>query len=142
MIKRKNLLILSIVLISIVIFYFILKDDGEINRDNIEIGYKTNDESQQIIDPQNKVDRNKEIIVSTHFKDNSGKEKQNKKFVLKLANIKDKSNVLMEETIPNDETTSGYEFKISPGKLSAGKYQFSLYRDNNLSVEKVFTVKR
>ncbi|KMN92393.1 hypothetical protein [Priestia aryabhattai] len=110
-------------------------------KDNIEIGYKINDESQQIIDPQNKVDRNKEIIVSTHFKDNSGKEKQNKKFVLKLANIKDKSNVLMEETIPNDEGTSGYEFKISPRKFSAGKYQFSLYRDNNLSVEKVFTFK-
>ncbi|MFL0475320.1 hypothetical protein ACH0CI_25360 [Priestia sp. 179-F W1.4 NHS] len=141
MVKRKKLLISSIVLISIVITFFILKDDGEINRDNIEIGYKTNDESQQIIDLQNKVDRNKEIIVSTHFKSTSGKEKQNKKFVLKLANIKDKDNVLMEETIPNDEATSGYEFKISPGKLSAGKYQFSLYRDNNLSVEKVFTFK-
>lgn len=141
MVKRKKLLISSIVLISIAISFFILKDDGEINRDNIEIGYKTNDESQQIIDPQNKVDRNKEIIVSTHFKNNSGKEEQNKKFVLKLANIMDKSNVLMEETIPNDEATSGYEFKISPGKLSAGKYQFSLYRDNNLSVEKVFTFK-
>ncbi|WP_393960364.1 hypothetical protein [Priestia megaterium] len=134
-------MILFIVLISIGFFFFILKDDGEIKRDNIEIGYKTNDESQQIIDPQNKVDRNKGLIVSIHFKDNSGKEKQNKKFVLKLANIKDKSNILMEETIPNDEGTSGYEFKISPGKLSAGKYQFSLYRDNNLSVEKVFTFK-
>ncbi|MGG1916277.1 hypothetical protein ABFY54_30190 [Priestia megaterium] len=134
-------MISSIVLISIVISFFILKDDGEINRDNIEIGYKTNDESQQIIDPQNKVDRNKEIIVSTHFKDNLGKEEQNKKFVLKLANIRDKSNVLMEETIPNDDATSGYEFKISPGKLSAGKYQFSLYRDTNLSVEKGFTFK-
>ncbi|MDY0944256.1 hypothetical protein [Priestia megaterium] len=134
-------MILFIVLTSIGFFFFILKDDGEIKRDNIEIGYKTNDESQQIIDPQNKVDRNKELIVSIHFKDNSGKEKQNKKFVLKLANIKDKSNILMEETIPNDEGTSGYEFKISPGKLSAGKYQFSLYRDNNLSVEKVFTFK-
>jgi hypothetical protein len=141
MFKRKEFLILFIVLISIGFFFFILKDDGEIKRDNIEIGYKTNDESQQIIDPQNKVDRNKELIVSIHFKDNSGKEKQNKKFVLKLANIKDKSNILMEETIPNDEGTSGYEFKISPGKLSAGKYQFSLYRDNNLSVEKVFTFK-
>ncbi|XIH00003.1 hypothetical protein C1N89_26635 (plasmid) [Priestia aryabhattai] len=141
MVKRKKLLISSIVLISIVISFFILKDDGEINRDNIEIGYKTNDESQQIIDPQNKVDRNKEIIVSTHFKDNLGKEEQNKKFVLKLANIRDKSNVLMEETIPNDDATSGYEFKISPGKLSAGKYQFSLYRDTNLSVEKGFTFK-
>lgn len=141
MVKRKKLLISSIVLISIVISFFILKDDGEITRDNIEIGYKTNDESQQIIDPQNKVDRNKEIIVSTHFKDNLGKEEQNKKFVLKLANIRDKSNVLMEETIPNDDATSGYEFKISPRKLSAGKYQFSLYRDTNLSVEKVFTFK-
>lgn len=141
MLKRKRFLILFIVLISIVFFFFILKDDGEIKRDNIEIGYKTNDESQQIIDPKNKVDRNKELIVSTHFKDNFGKEKQNKKFVLKLANIKDRSNVLMEETIPNDAGTSGYEFKISPGKLSAGKYQISLYRDNNLSVEKVFTFK-
>jgi hypothetical protein len=134
-------LILFIVLISIGFFFFILKDDGEIKRDNIEIGYKTSDESQQIIDPQNKVDRNKELIVSLHFKDNSGKEKQNKMFVLKLANIKDKSNVLMEETIPNDEGTSGYEFRISPGTLSAGKYQFSLYRDNSLSVQKVFTFK-
>lgn len=141
MIKRKRFLILFIVLISIVIFFFILKDEGEIKRDNIEIGYKTNDESQQIIDPQNKVDLNKELIVSTHFKSNSGKEKQNKKFVLKLANIKDKGNILMEETIPDDEGTSGYEFKISPGKFSAGKYQFSLYRDNNLSVEKVFIFK-
>ena len=117
-------------------FFF---EDGEIKRDNIEIGYKTNNESQQIIDPRNKVDRKKEIIVSTHFKDNSGKEKQNKIFVLTLANIKDKSNLLMEETIPNGEATSGYGFTISPGKLSAGKYQFSLYRDNNLSVKKVFT---
>ncbi|MES9775248.1 hypothetical protein ABWK50_30185, partial [Priestia megaterium] len=89
----------------------------------------------------NKVDRNKKLIVSTHFKSNSGKEKQNKKFVLKLANIKDKDNVLMEETIPNDKDTSGYEFQISPGKFSAGKYQISLYRDNNLSVEKVFIFK-
>ncbi|WP_061860136.1 hypothetical protein [Priestia megaterium] len=139
--KCKRFLVLFIVLIPIAFFFFVLKDDGEITRDNIEIGYKTNDESQRIIDPQNKVDRNKEIIVSTHFKDNSEKEKQNKKFVLKLANIRDKSNVLMEETIPNDEATSGYEFKISPGKLSAGKYQFSLYRDNNLSIRKVFTFK-
>ncbi|NGY75565.1 hypothetical protein F6Y02_01645 [Bacillus megaterium] len=105
-------------------FLFILKEDGEIKRDNIEIGYKTNDESQHIIDPQNKVDRNKEIIVSTHFKENSEKEKQNKKFVLKLANIKDKSNVLMEEIIPNDEATAGYEFKISSGKLSAESINF------------------
>ncbi|MHC5325459.1 hypothetical protein ACEPPU_30830 (plasmid) [Priestia aryabhattai] len=141
MLKGKRFLILFIVLISIVFFFFILRDDGEIRRDNIGIGYKTNDESQQIIDPQNKVDRNKELIVSTHFKDNFGKEKQNKKFVLKLANIKDKSNILMEETIPNDEGTSGYEFKINPRKLSAGKYQISLYRDNNLSVERVFTFK-
>ncbi|MBQ4870042.1 hypothetical protein IHQ11_26700 [Priestia megaterium] len=141
MIKRQSLLILFIVLISIVIIFFIPKDDGEIKRDNIEIGYKTNDESQEIIDPQNKVDRNKKLIVSTHFKSNSGKEKQNKKFVLKLANIKDKDNVLMEETIPNDEGTSGYEFQISPEKFPAGKYQFSLYRDNNLSVEKVFIFK-
>jgi len=126
-------------LISIALFFFVLKEDGEIKRDKIEIGYKTNNESQQIIDPRNKVDRKKEIIVSTHFKDNSGKEKQNKTFVLTLANIKDKSNLLMEETIPNGEATSGYEFTISPGKLSAGKYQFSLYRDNNLSVKKVFT---
>ncbi|MGG0465034.1 hypothetical protein [Priestia aryabhattai] len=59
MIKRQRLLILFIVLISIVIIFFILKDDGEIKRDNIEIGYKTNDESQEIIDPQNKVDQNK-----------------------------------------------------------------------------------
>ncbi|MED4028590.1 hypothetical protein P4672_20325 [Priestia megaterium] len=114
MFKKKRFSILFIVLISIVFFFFMLKDDGEIKRDNIEIGYKTNDESQQIINPQNKVDRNKEVIVSTHFKDNLGKEKQNKNFALKLANIKDKSNVLMEETIPNDEGTSGYEFKISP----------------------------
>jgi hypothetical protein len=141
MLKKKRLLILFIVLISIVFIFFILKDDGEIKRDNIEIGYKANDESQQIIDPKNKVDRNKEIIVSTHFKGNLEKEKQNKRFVLKLANIRDKSNVLMEETVPNDEGTSGYEFKISPGKLSPGKYQISLYRDNNLSVEKVFTFK-
>ncbi|MET3688338.1 hypothetical protein ABIC37_003874 [Priestia megaterium] len=141
MFKKKRFSILFIVLISIVFFFFMLKDDGEIKRDNIEIGYKTNDESQQIINPQNKVDRNKEVIVSTHFKENLGKEKQNKNFALKLANIKDKSNVLMEETIPNDEGTSGYEFKISPGKLSTGKYQISLYRDNNLSVEKVFTFK-
>jgi len=141
MIKRKRLLILFTVLISIVIIFFILKDDGEIKRDNIEIGYKTNDESQEIIDPQNKVDRNKKLIVSTHFKSTSGKEKQNKKFVLKLATIKDRGNVLMEETIPNDEGTSGYEFQISPGKFTAGKYQFSLYRDNNLSVEKVFIFK-
>ncbi|MES9774451.1 hypothetical protein ABWK50_26045, partial [Priestia megaterium] len=63
MIKRQRLLILFIVLISIVvIIFFILKDDGEIKRDNIEIGYKTNDESHQIIDPQNKVDRNKKLI--------------------------------------------------------------------------------
>lgn len=47
---------LFIVLISIVFFFFILKEDGEIKRDNIEIGYKTNDESQQIIDSQNIVD--------------------------------------------------------------------------------------
>ncbi|MCJ7987906.1 hypothetical protein CHN50_18365 [Priestia aryabhattai] len=139
--KGKSFLILFVLLISIALFFFVLKDDGEIKRDNIEIGYKTNDESQQIINPRNKVDRNKEIIVSTYFKGNSEKEKQNKKFVLKLANIRDKSNVLMEETIPNDEATSGYEFKISPGKLSAGKYQFSLYRDNNLSIRKVFTFK-
>ncbi len=33
--------------------------------------------------------------------------------------------LLMEETIPNGEATSGYEFTISPGKLPAGKYQFS-----------------
>ena len=137
--KGKRFLILFVLLISIALFFFVLKEDGEIKRDNIEIGYKTNNESQQIIDPRNKVDRKKEIIVSTHFKDNSGKEKQNKIFVLTLANIKDKSNLLMEETIPNGEATSGYEFKISPGKLSAGKYQFSLYRDNNLSVKKVFT---
>lgn len=52
MIKRQRLLILFIVLISIVIIFFILKDDGEIKRDNIEIGYKTNDESQEIIDPK------------------------------------------------------------------------------------------
>lgn len=139
--KGKRFLILFVLLISIAIFLFVLKEDGEIKKDNIEIGYKTNDESQQIIDPQNKVDRKKEIIVSTHFKDNSRKEKQNKTFVLTLANIKDKSNLLMEETIPNGEATSGYEFTISPGKLPAGKYQFSLYRDNNLSVEKVFTFK-
>ncbi|MCM3639843.1 MULTISPECIES: hypothetical protein [Priestia] len=137
--KRKRFLVLFVLLISIALFFFVLKEDGEIKRDNIEIGYKTNNESQQIIDPRNKVDRKKEIIVSTHFKDNSGKEKQNKIFVLTLANIKDKSNLLMEETIPNGEATSGYEFTISPGKLSAGKYQFSLYRDNNLSVKKVFT---
>ncbi|UYP05962.1 MULTISPECIES: hypothetical protein [Priestia] len=137
--KRKRFLVLFVLLISIALFFFVLKEDGEIKRDNIEIGYKTNNESQQIIDPRNKVDRKKEIIVSTHFKDNSGKEKQNKTFVLTLANIKDKSNLLMEETIPNGEATSGYEFTISPGKLSAGKYQFSLYRDNNLSVKKVFT---
>lgn len=141
MLKKKRFLISFIALISIVFFFFMLKDDGEIKRDNIEIGYKTNDESQQIIDPHNKVDRNKEVIVSTRFKDNLGKEKQNKNFVLKLANIRDKSNILREETIPNDEGTSGYEFKISPGKFSAGKYQVSLYRDNNLSVEKVFTFK-
>ncbi|GAB1792570.1 hypothetical protein [Priestia megaterium] len=139
--KVKRFLILFVLLISITLFFFVLKEDGEIKRDNIEIGYKTNDESQQIIDPRNKVDRNKEIIVSTHFKANSGKEKQNKRFVLNLANIEDKSNILMKETIPNDEGTSGYEFKISPGKLSAGKYKISLYRDNNLSVEKVFTFK-
>ncbi|WP_176344227.1 hypothetical protein [Priestia aryabhattai] len=139
--KGKRFLILFVLLISIAIFLFVLKEDGEIKKDNIEIGYKTNDESQQIIDPRNKVDRKKEIIVSTHFKDDSGKEKQNKTFVLTLANIKDKSNLLMEETIPNGEATSGYEFTISPGKLPAGKYQFSLYRDNNLSVEKVFTFK-
>lgn len=137
--KRKRFLALFVLLISIALFFFVLKEDGEIKRDNIEIGYKTNNESQQIIDPRNKVDRKKEIIVSTHFKDNSGKEKQNKIFVLTLANIKDKSNLLMEETIPNGEATSGYEFTISPGKPSAGKYQFSLYRDNNLSVKKVFT---
>lgn len=137
--KRKRFLVLFVLLISIALFFFVLKEDGEIKRDNIEIGYKTNNESQQIIDPRNKVDRKKEIIVSTHFKDNSGKEKQNKTFVLTLANIKDKSNLLMEETIPNGEATSGYEFTISPGKLSAGEYQFSLYRDNNLSVKKVFT---
>ncbi|MGG0335815.1 hypothetical protein [Priestia aryabhattai] len=137
--KRKRFLVLFVLLISIALFFFVLKEDGEIKRDNIEIGYKTNNESQQIIDPRNKVDRKKEIIVSTHFKDNSGKEKQNKIFVLTFANIKDKSNLLMEETIPNGEATSGYEFTISPGKLSAGKYQFSLYRDNNLSVKKVFT---
>ncbi|MFB8423838.1 hypothetical protein ACFC4S_17685 [Priestia megaterium] len=141
MLRRKRFLILFTMLISIVFFFFVFKEDGKIKRDNIEIGYKTNGESQQIIDPQNKVDRNKETIVSTHFKENWGKEKHNKKFVLKLANIRDKSNALMEETIPNDEGTSGYEFKISPGKLSAGKYQISLYRDNNLSVEKVFTFK-
>ncbi|KJL02902.1 MULTISPECIES: hypothetical protein [Priestia] len=139
--KGKSFLILFVLLISIALFFFVLKEDGEIKRDNIEIGYKTNDESQQIINPRNKVDRNKEIIVSAHFKANSGKEKQNKRFVLNLANIEDKSNVLIKKTIPNDEGTSGYEFKISPGKLSAGKYQFSLYRDNNLSVEKVFTFK-
>lgn len=139
--KGKRFLILFVLLISISLFFFALKEDGEIKRDNIEIGYKTNDESQKIIDSRNKVDRNKEIIVSTHFKANSGKEKQNKRFVLNLANIEDKSNVLMKETIPNDEGTSGYEFKISPGKLSAGKYKISLYRDNNLSVEKVFTFK-
>ncbi|MEB4860851.1 hypothetical protein [Priestia megaterium] len=139
--KGKGFLILFVLLISIALFFFVLKEDGEIKKDNIEIGYKTNDESQQIIDPRNKVDRKKEIIVSTHFKDDSGKEKQNKTFVLTLANIKDKSNLLMEETIPNGEATSGYEFTISPGKLPAGKYQFSLYRDNNLSVEKVFTFK-
>ncbi|MFB8427138.1 hypothetical protein ACFC4S_34940 [Priestia megaterium] len=139
--KGKRFLILFVLLISIALFFFALKEDGEIKRDNIEIGYKTNDESQQIINPRNKVDRKKEIIVSTHFKDNSGKEKQNKTFVLTLANIKDKSNLLMEETIPNGEATSGYEFTISPGKLPAGKYQFSLYRDNNLSVKKVFTFK-
>jgi hypothetical protein len=137
--KGKRFLISFVLLISIALFFFVLREDGEIKRDNIKIGYKTNDESQQIIDPRNKVDRKKEIIVSTHFKDNSGKEKQNKTFVLTLANIKDKSNLLMEETIPNGEATSGYEFTISPGKLSAGKYQFSLYRDNNLSVKKVFT---
>jgi len=137
--KGKRFLVLFVLLISIALFFFVLKEDGEIKRDKIEIGYKTNNESQQIIDPRNKVDRKKEIIVSTHFKDNSGKEKQNKTFVLTLANIKDKSNLLMEETIPNGEATSGYEFTISPGKLSAGKYQFSLYRDNNLSVKKVFT---
>ncbi|MBY0077753.1 hypothetical protein H7K13_22780 [Priestia aryabhattai] len=139
--KGKRFLILFVLLISIAFFFFVLKEDGEIKRDNIEIGYKTNNESQQIIDPRNKVDRKKEIIVSTYFKDNSGKEKQNKTFVLTLANVKDKSNLLMEETIPNGEATSGYEFTISPGKLPAGKYQFSLYRDNNLSVEKVFTFK-
>lgn len=139
--KGKRFLILCVLLISIAFFFFVLKEDGEIKRDNIEIGYKTNNESQQIIDPRNKVDRKKEIIVSTYFKDNSGKEKQNKTFVLTLANVKDKSNLLMEETIPNGEATSGYEFTISPGKLPAGKYQFSLYRDNNLSVEKVFTFK-
>ena len=85
--KRKRFLVLFVLLISIALFFFVLKEDGEIKRDNIEIGYKTN----------------------------------------------------MEETIPNGEATSGYEFTISPGKLSAGKYQFSLYRDNNLSVKKVFT---
>ncbi|MED4388854.1 hypothetical protein C1N83_20765 [Priestia aryabhattai] len=141
MLKGKRFLILFVLLISIAFFFFVLKEDGEIKRDNIEIGYKTNDESQQIIDPRNKVNRKKKIIVSTYFKDNSGKEKQNKTFVLTLANVKDKSNLLMEETIPNGEATSGYEFTISPGKLPAGKYQFSLYRDNNLSVEKVFTFK-
>ncbi|MEH6842283.1 hypothetical protein V7Z47_27590, partial [Priestia megaterium] len=93
--KRKRFLVLFVLLISIALFFFVLKEDGEIKRDNIEIGYKTNNESQQIIDPRNKVDRKKEIIVSTHFKDNSGKEKQNKIFVLTLANIKDKSNLLM-----------------------------------------------
>ncbi|PGY54041.1 hypothetical protein [Priestia megaterium] len=139
--KGKRFLILFVLLISIALFFFVLKEDGEIKRDNIEIGYKINDESQQIINPRNKVDGKKEIIVSTHFKGNSGKEKQNKTFVLTLANIKDKSNLLMEETIPNGEATSGYEFTISPGKLPAGKYQFSLYRDNNLSVKKVFTFK-
>jgi len=139
--RGKNFLILFIVLIFAGLLFFIMKDDGEIKRDNIEIGYKTNDESQRIIDPQSKVDRNKEVIVSLHFKNESEKEKQNKMFLLKVANTKDESNVLIEESIPNDEATSGYEFKISPGKLSAGKYQFSLYRDNNISVKKVFTFK-
>ncbi|MCM3644882.1 hypothetical protein M4D68_27610 [Priestia aryabhattai] len=141
MFRGKNFLILFIVLIFAGLLFFIMKDDGEIKRDNIEIGYKTNDESQRIIDPQSKVDRNKEVIVSLHFKNESEKEKQNKMFLLKVANTKDESNVLIEESIPNDEATSGYEFKISPGKLSAGKYQFSLYRDNNISVKKVFTFK-
>jgi len=139
--RGKNFLILFIVLIFAGLLFFIMKDDGEIKRDNIEIGYKTNDESQRIIDPQSKVDRNKEVIVSLHFKNNSGKEKQSEMFVLKVANIKDKSDVLIEETIPNDEATSGYEFNISSGKLPAGKYQFSLYRDNSISVKKVFTFK-
>ncbi|MBX4162758.1 hypothetical protein [Priestia megaterium] len=95
--KGKSFLILFVLLISIALFFFVLKEDGEIKRDNIEIGYKTNDESQQIINPRNKVDRNKEIIVSAHFKANSGKEKQNKRFVLNLANIEDKSNVLIKK---------------------------------------------
>ncbi len=94
MLKGKRFLILFVLLISIAFFFFVLKEDGEIKRDNIEIGYKTNDESQQIIDPRNKVDRNKKIIVSTYFKDNSEKEKQNKTFVLTLANVKDKSNLI------------------------------------------------
>jgi len=36
----------------------------------------------------------------------------------------------------NGEGTSEYEFKISPGKFSTGNYQFSLYRDNSVSVQK------
>ncbi|WP_394555704.1 hypothetical protein C1N61_31155 (plasmid) [Priestia aryabhattai] len=141
MFKGKYFLVLFIILIFAGLLFFIVKDDSKIKRDTIELGYKTNDESQQIIEPKSKVDRNKEVIVSLHFKNESEKEKQNKMFLLKVANTKDESNVLIEESIPNDEATSGYEFKISPGKLSAGKYQFSLYRDNNISVKKVFTFK-
>ncbi|MBK0295685.1 hypothetical protein IAE22_25510 [Bacillus sp. S34] len=141
MFKGKYFLVLFIILIFAGLLFFIVKDDSKIKRDNIELGYKTNDESQQIIDPKSKVDRNKQVIVSLHFKNESEKEKQNKMFLLKVANTKDEGDVLIEETIPNDEATSGYEFKIGPGKLPAGKYQFSLYRDNNISVKKVFTFK-
>lgn len=130
--RMRNSLILAFIVIIILLAFIVIRNfilpTSDINQ--IQAGYEIDDETQQIIDSRNTLDRNNQVIFNVVLKKMVEKPRS---VPIKLILSQSKTNKeVFSESREEFEGFSGFSTNFNATKIEPGDYELKLYQDNKL----------
>ncbi|NMD68664.1 hypothetical protein HHO41_00075 [Bacillus sp. DNRA2] len=129
--RMRNSLILAFIVIIVLLAFIVIKNlkwpSSDINQ--IQVGYEIDDETQQIIDSRNTLNRNNQVIFNVVLKEMVEKRRS---VPIKLILVQSKTNKeVFCESREEFEGSSGFSINFDATKIESGDYEVKLYQITN-----------